>query len=269
MADKNIQLVIIDPQHDFCDPSGALFVAGADQDMSRTAKFIKKHSRLLADINVTLDSHHPVDVAHPVFWRDTSGKNPDPFTIITADDVEQGGWTPTKLSLTKRMIAYVKALEANGRYPLCIWPPHCLIGSMGQTIVPEVQEALNDWANERFGRVDFVTKGSNNFTEHYSAVKAEVVDPQDPSTQLNTRFIEKLEKADQIIVAGEAGSHCLANTVRDIADNFADQDAIKKIVLLTDATSPVVGAIDFTGIQETFITEMADRGMQVTTTTDY
>jgi hypothetical protein len=44
-----------------------------------------------------------------------------------------------------------------------------------------------------------VTKGSNMFTEHY-AVFADVPDPKDPSTQLNTPFIEE---ADVIIFSGE------------------------------------------------------------------
>ena len=44
-------------------------------------------------------------------------------------------------------------------------------------------------------------------------------------------------EADLIFVAGEAGSHCLANTVRDIANNFGDDTYVKKLVLLTDATS--------------------------------
>jgi hypothetical protein len=34
----------------------------------------------LDDIHVTLDSHRLVDIAHPIWWRDSSGANPDPFT---------------------------------------------------------------------------------------------------------------------------------------------------------------------------------------------
>ena len=35
MTDLNIQGVIVDPQHDFCDPSGSLYVLGAEDDMVR------------------------------------------------------------------------------------------------------------------------------------------------------------------------------------------------------------------------------------------
>jgi DNA-binding transcriptional ArsR family regulator len=42
---------------------------------------------------------------------------------------------------------------------------------------------------ENFKMVDFVTKGSNYWTEHYSAVQADVPDSQDPTTMLNTELI--------------------------------------------------------------------------------
>jgi nicotinamidase-related amidase len=110
-----------------------------------------------------------------------------------------------------------------------------------------------------------VTKGSNLWTEHYSAVQADVPDPEDPDTQLNMRLIETLQEADEIILAGEARSHCLANTVLDIANNFGEEN-IKKMVLLEDGTSDVPG---FENLGEDFVKEMKGRGMRISTTTDY
>ena len=259
-------LVIIDPQTDFCDPSGALYVKGAEDDIRRLAAMVRRLASRLDDIHVTLDSHRLIDVAHPVFWKDSNGNNPAPFTIITAADVESGRWTPVLTTVYRRMLEYVRTLEANQRYPLCIWPPHCLIGSMGHTVMPELLAALQAWEQQRFGMVDFVTKGSNPWTEHYSAVCADVPDPEDPGTQINTRFIQTLMDADLVVIAGEAGSHCLANTVRDIADNFGDDSAVRRLVLLQDATSPVPG---FEPYQETFLRDMTARGMQVTTTREF
>jgi len=266
---RNLHLVVIDPQHDFCDPSGSLFVAGADADMRRLAAFIDRHRDAIVDITVTLDAHHAVDVAHPTFWRDATGEHPRPFTIITAADVRDGKWTPTRDDLRERMIGYVAALDAGGRFPLCVWPEHCLIGSVGQTVVPELLDQINAWARARLKAATFITKGTNTLTEHYSAVKAEVPDPDDPATQPNLAFVRALESADEVIVAGEAGSHCLANTVRDIADHFEDEASIAKLVLLEDATSPVTGAIDFTDAQRRFVADLTARGMRVTTTADY
>jgi nicotinamidase/pyrazinamidase len=264
-------LVIIDPQNDFCDPKGSLFVPGADKDISRLSKFINRAHNKLEDIHVTLDSHRCIDVAHPTYWKDTSGKHPDPFTIITVDDVKNYRWVPTANGKTwyDRALHYVTALETGGRYPLCIWPEHCLIGSWGTQVHPELFEVLRVWEILHFASIDFVTKGSNVHTEHFSAIKAEVPDPSDPSTQINIGFIQTLEQADEIIFAGEASSHCLLNTMKDIVDNFSDVNTIKKVILLTDATSPVISPyVDFPKIAQDFINDMVSKGMRVSTTTE-
>jgi nicotinamidase-related amidase len=111
-----------------------------------------------------------------------------------------------------------------------------------------------------------VTKGSNILTEHYSAVQADVPDPTDAGTQINTRLIQALENADQILIAGEARTHCLANTVRDIANNFGDDSFVSKLVLLTDASSDIPG---FEKHAQSFMSEMTSRGMQTSTTTEF
>src|SRR5437763_8518402 len=87
---QKVQLVVIDPQVDFCDPAGALYVQGADADIHRLAQMVTRIAPKLDDIHVTLDSHRLIDVAHPVLWKDSSGRHPEPFTIITAADVEAG-----------------------------------------------------------------------------------------------------------------------------------------------------------------------------------
>jgi len=263
---QKVHLVIIDPQYDFCNPQGALFVPGSEEDMSRLATFIDRVRDKLSMIHVTLDSHHAVDIAHPVFWVDSSGNNPDPFTIISASDVENGTWRASLPSCQKRALDYVKQLEGNGRYPLCIWPPHCLVGSNGYQIVPELFESLQKWSTAKFKTIDFVAKGHNPWTEHYSAVQSDVPDPQDPASQINTVFIQTLTEADIVLISGEAGSHCLANTVRDIANNFANDSYVQKLVLLEDATSPVPS---FESLQDDFINEMVGRGMQLSKTTEW
>ncbi len=263
---KRIELLVIDPQVDFCDPlRGALYVPGAERDMTRLATMVRRLKDKLDDIHVTLDSHHYIHIAHPIFWRDSCGKRPAVFTRISKSDVEDGVWTPAAPSLYRRALDYVCKLERNGRYELTIWPPHCLIGSPGHTVFPELFAALTEWES-RFAFVDYVTKGSNLLTEHYSAVLADVPDAADASTQINTRLIRTLENADLVLIAGEARTHCLANTVRDIANNFGDDSFVSKLVLLTDASSDIPG---FEAHAKTFMNEMVGRGMQVSTTTDF
>ena len=167
--------------------------------------------------------------------------------------------------MSRKALEYVRKLEENGRYELTIWPPHCLIGSVGHTVAPELFSSLTEW-EERFAFVDYVTKGSNIMTEHYSAVQADVPDPADASTQINTRLIQTLQRADLVAVAGEARTHCLAHTVRDIANGFGDDSLVARMVLLTDASSDIPG---FEPHASSFIDEMTRRGMQLSTTTDF
>lgn len=275
MAAK-IDLLIIDPQESFCSPTGELPVTGADQDMVRVGNFIRKNKAKINNLHITLDSHQDVHIAHPIFWKNGStGKHPDPFTKITANDVNSGVWTTTKSSLTKYGIKYVEALDEGGRYPLVIWPPHCLIGTKGQTIFAPIQEAVREYCAQ-FATVDYVTKGSNLYTEHYSAIKAEVdpvallaaINPKgnfetDPSVLLNTRFLTTVDLADLVLVCGEAGDYCLANTLRDAVKGFQNPDVfMKKLVLLTDGTSP----IDKGGYNQ-FLSEFS--GMQTATTDSF
>ena len=263
---KRVELLVIDPQVDFCDPKkGSLYVPGAEHDMKRLAAMVRRIKDKLADIHVTLDSHHYVHIAHPIFWKDSNGHHPPVFTSISSSDVEEGVWTPTVPGLYRRALDYVHKLETNGRYALTIWPPHCLIGSPGHTVLPELFGALTDWES-RFAFVDYVTKGSNILTEHYSAVQADVPDPADAATQINTRLIQTLENADIIAIAGEARTHCLANTVRDIANNFGADSFVSKLVLLTDAASDIPG---FEAHAQSFMSEMVGRGMQLSTTTEF
>ena len=284
---KRIELLIIDPQNDFCTQqvevynpalantitmNGALYVGGAEGDMSRLAKMIDRIGDKLYDIHITLDSHRLVDISHPIFWEDGAGNPPGPFTIITLDDVVKGVWKAKNPGYQIKATNYVRTLYDNQRYPLCIWPPHCLIGTWGHNVVPELFDSLLKWEAENFANVDFVTKGSNPFTEHYSGVQADVPDPMDPSTQLNTGLINTLQEADIILLAGEARSHCLANTVRDIAKKFdvdGNAEFVKKMVLLKDATSDVgdlPGSTMFKDMGEGFVAELTGLGMDLSTT---
>lgn len=260
-----LHLLAIDVQNDFCDPKGSLFVPGADQDMNNLANLINRLGSKIDDVHVTLDSHRTVDIAHPIFWTNSKGEHPNPFTIISKDDVIKGVWTTTNPAWKQRAMDYVTQLETNQRYPLCIWPPHTLIGSWGHCVYQSVSNALTTWENNTFGVIDFVTKGSNIMTEHYSAYKADVPDPSDPSTMANTGLLEILQEADEILIAGEALSHCVRNTVLDIMDDFGDEN-VKKFTFLKDCSSSVPG---FENLGQEFIDIGSSKGMNIIDSTDY
>lgn len=274
-----VHLLVIDPQNDFMDTTeSALPVVGATADMQRLAAMVDRVGDKLRQIHVTMDSHQVVDIAHPAFWRDADGKAPDPMTMISAESIKDGTWTPRIATpdMRKYVLDYAEALEAAGKYTLMVWPAHCLIGSWGHNVQADLAAALDRWAMKRTANIDFVTKGTNVLTEHYGALQAEVPIATDPTTQLNARFLKMLQEADMIAVAGEASSHCVKATVEQVADNIGEEH-IKKFVLLTDAMSPVPAVtdpdgnvlVDFPAMADGFLKDMEARGMQLSTTDQF
>ncbi len=275
---RNIQLLVIDPQNDFCDlpanwkphqPDGtrtapSLPVAGAHADMQRVAAFIRAHAGQLDAITVTLDSHQRFDIAHPGFWQQGGGQAVAPFTSITAAQVRAGAFAPRNAEALPRTLAYLDALEAQGRYTLMVWPVHCEIGSWGHGVHADVLSACGEWQLQRQRAVHNVFKGTNPWTEHYSAIEAEVVDPADRDTALNTRLLAALDTADVLYIAGEASSHCVRATTEHIVQHLPRLQAAgarpEHIVLLTDCMSPVPG---FEAEHTAFLEAMRAQGMQL------
>jgi nicotinamidase/pyrazinamidase len=269
---KRIQLLIIDPQNDFCDlpadwcpvdpvsqlaKSPALPVAGAHADMLRLAQLVSSCAAGISAITLTLDSHHRFDIAHPMFWQTGSGEPVSPFTPITAAHVRKGEWVPKDKSMLARALAYLDELERRGRYALMVWPVHCEIGTWGHNLHPAIQAACSQWEDLHLAIAQKISKGSNPWTEHYSALRAEVPDPSDPATALNMPLIAALDEADLIVIAGEAGSHCVRATTEHLVENLPSKRP-DKLVLLTDCMSPVAG---FGAHHQAFLDDMARRGL--------
>jgi nicotinamidase/pyrazinamidase len=273
---RPIALLIIDPQNDFCDlPEGwlghdpvrnaaalpALPVTGAHADMLRLAALIDAGGAGLTCITVTLDSHQRYDIAHPSFWKAGDGGAVDPFTAITAEQVRAGNYQPRNPAALPRALAYLDALEQSGRYTLMVWPVHCEIGSWGHNVHPAVRAAYNRWEDQCLGVVQKVTKGTNPWTEHYSALQAEVPDAADPDTQLNRALIAQLDEAELIVIAGEATSHCVKATTEHIAQHLPSRQ-LSKLLLVTDAMSPVAG---FETQAQAFLSDMQRQGARLAT----
>jgi nicotinamidase-related amidase len=258
-------LLIVDPQNDFCDiPGAALPVTGADADMKRLARFVRDRGAAIDEITVTLDSHSPVDIAHPAWWQARDGAAPSPFTAITVQDVEQGAWRARDPRRQAQSLAYVRALAADGKYTLVVWPEHCLVGSWGHNIHAVLKEAIDGWSRKTLKPVNVVFKGLNAATEHYSAVRAEVPDPTDEATALNAKLVRSLDAADRVIVAGEALSHCVAATVRDL-DAARRGGAARKLTLPTDCPSPVT---QVEALGAAFVNELCAHGMRTAISTE-
>ena len=255
-------LLIIDPQNDFCDANGALSVPNAADDCDRLSAMIERLGSRINSIHVTMDTHHLFHIAHPIFWVDRNGKMPEPYTTITSELIQNGTFRAAVPQYQHYAVDYVATLEKTGKYNLCIWPPHCLIGSWGHDIYKPLSDVLIKWEATVPGRiVDYTYKGSNVRTEHYSAIRAEVSDAADPASRTNFTLIERLKGADNILIAGEALSHCVANTVRDLITCISAE----KLIVLTDVSSNVPG---FENLGTDFLDEVRSLGVRLMTSAE-
>ncbi len=228
-------LLIIDMQNDFCRKDGSLYVNGSEKDIIRAGKFISENESKIDHIILTADNHHVADISHAVFWEDRNGNPPAPFTVIKYSEVAEGRWMPR---FEKQKAAeYIKNLEVQDGFPHVVWPEHCIIGSQGAAIANEVLEPVKAWSRKG-NYYDLVVKGTNPLTEHFGALKANIPITGSPETQLNTDLVNKLRAFERILVVGEAKSHCVATTVKQIIDI---EGLASKLIILEDCMSVVTG----------------------------
>ena len=164
----------------------------------------------------------------------------------------------------------MKDLERRANKQLTIWPYHTLIGSIGHALDPELWSAVAWHALARRVAPHWLMKGSEPLTEHYSIVQPEVYVPGSAQGGKNQAILDTIAAADLVVIAGEASSHCVLETVADLVDELADRPGEREqMVLLQDCTSPVVHpAIDFGAIARQRFDEFAQMGVRLANSTD-
>ncbi len=249
-------LLLVDVQNTFCTPGFELVVKGAVADSQRLCQFIYRNLAAITTIVLTLDTHSPYQIFHPLVWVDADGQHPPPGTIITPVDTDSGRWRiDARIShaLAGRDLPrlddayaryYTHRLAARGRHPLTIWPLHALVGSRGHAVVRAVEEAVYVHSIARRASAQFLLKGESPLTEHYSVFAPEVnEDPQGrPIGSRHHELLRRMLAYDRIIVAGQAKSHCVTWTVDHMLEEAAviDPRLATRIYLLEDCTSPVI-----------------------------
>ena len=178
-----IALLLIDAQVDFIHVDGALSVPGAVEDTRRTIEWIFDHTGRITKIFASLDSHLPNQIFSPSWWMDSNGRHPEPFTVISHDDVQSGNWKA--LYQPEWSLEYTERLEENAKKQLMIWPYHTLIGTPGHNITPALYEAIIYHGAARQSQVEFITKGTVPKIEHYSIFEPEVKPSEMGDSALN------------------------------------------------------------------------------------
>lgn len=244
-------LFIIDPQNDFCEPTGSLFVSGADEDTKRLIKWFKSNINDIDGVFVTLDSHVVNDISHPHFWEGQV----ESFTIITKQEVLDGKYTPKQFKDT--VIEYLETLEKTSNFKHCIWPEHCIFGTHGFCIQKDLAELIREWELEKNEICNKISKGSHPLTEHFGAFQAQVPLLESEDTHFNTTLFNALSTYDEIYLTGQAKSHCVANTILQMIAH--DEAIVRKVVFLQNTSSNVPG---FESIADDIYLLAKEKGMR-------
>jgi nicotinamidase-related amidase len=267
----------IDCQVGFCTPGASLFVPGAVEDTKRTLDWLYRHMDKITGLHFSLDTHRVFQIFHPAFWVDEKGNHPAPFTPIFHEEVRAGRWTP--IAHPKECLEYTKKLEASGKYVLTIWPMHTLLGGVSHALVPALMEASIFHALARKAQTHFETKGTHAMTENYSVLSPEVKELGAQAVgSFNAPFFKLLMDYDRVYVFGQAKSHCVLSTLRDMQEHIAktDPSLVDKVYVLEDCMSPVPAppmnplppSLDFPRIADDAIAEFKRAGMHIVRSTD-
>ena len=228
-------LFIIDMQNDFCRPYSNLYIPDAEIDAGRIARLIASCAKDIDGIILAQDIHQVMNITHTVFWTDLGGRHPKPGTPIKAEEVEKGEWIP--FTEKERVLNYLRHFEKETKEFHVVWLEHCIVGSEGAAVVSRVMREVRAWA-ARGHFIHIVEKGAYPFAEQYGAFRAEVIVEDAPSTWFNLPLLQELNTYDSIWMAGEARTHCVAATIRQLLDFPA---IMQKIVILKDCMSDVPG----------------------------
>ena len=169
---NNTVLLIIDPQNDFCDSKGTLYVPNAERDMTNLVNLLDRHGDKIDEVILTADDHIPYDIAHPAFWVDKDGNPPAPFTTITLQDIQEGRYSAVAADDLATATEYIEELESLGKTHT-IWPMHCIAGTWGADIYPSLLSKIFGWMHGTNKRYCIVRKGWYPYTEHFGAFKAD------------------------------------------------------------------------------------------------
>jgi nicotinamidase-related amidase len=226
-------LILIDYQQDFM-PAGALGVPGADADVARITRWMYDNLLKITQVAVSIDTHNPFQIFHPAWWEDQNGNNPPAFTAITLADLDSGKWRAVINPVASR--TYVEKLTAGGKKVLVIWPYHCLQGTSGCALDNQVSNMVYFHSVARKSVATRLVKGTDPSTEMYGIIKPEY----DPKNFVNLDFLNKIEKFNRVVIAGEAKSHCVLESIAQILEYYQGKSEVtKRIFILEDTMSNI------------------------------
>ncbi|KAI0839336.1 pyrazinamidase/nicotinamidase [Hypoxylon sp. FL0890] len=197
MPDFRPALLVIDLQEDFCPPNGSLAVAGG-RDVT---PLINKLLALPFVIKIATKDWHPRD--HVSFAANHQGKAPfEDFTTI------------------------VNPYNESETYESRLWPVHCVQGTPGAELIPELHASQLDMILE---------KGTDPRVEMYSPFYDPFTSPCVSDSGLAKALREK--QVTDVYVVGLAADYCVKNAAIDAAKEGFKTYLVEECTRAVDATA--------------------------------
>ncbi|KAK6341857.1 NAD(+) salvage pathway protein [Orbilia blumenaviensis] len=171
-------LLVVDMQEDFCPPNGSLAVTNGRD--------------VIPVINTLL--------ANPTFTTRIATKDWHPSTHISFASNHPAPDNVPFISYT----TITNPHNPSETYKTRLWPDHCIQGTKGAELVPELDQSLVD---------EIVEKGTDDRVEMYSCFH----DPFEHPTVSDSGLVERLQKKDvtHVYVVGLAMDYCVKYSAID------------------------------------------------------
>lgn len=257
---KKVKLLIIDPQNDFVDTIGSLYVKESEEMIKNLSKMILVNIDMIEDIVVTLDEHPYLHIADKEYWISSGKEHPKEYTTVSKKDFLEGSWIPI-----------VKGDLSEENFPaegITILPSHCKKYSYGAALPDTLTYALATWSSYHSRKkgqpwtVNFIEKGIFMGDDSEGIVLDKIVG-KDPERQ--KKLVNGLGDCDKILIAGAAKDNNVAYAVRDLLEEPTLQrklvfieDALPEIDPLSDTNSIYSVAKVFYGAESITLSEIGD-----------
>ena len=200
-------LLIVDPQNDFVDPRGSLFVQDSPKAIEYICKFIDTKNP--TEIIVSQDSHQYYNIGFPKFWNIPGLKA---FDKIRVEDIVSQKVKPVYIKPDNYRDFYRQFEDFSINDELTIWPYHCIEGSWGWCFPEALVESLGKWSLKNKKTYQIYRKGFIPELEAYSIFpKIDMmgnVEIESPKIQEHTY--------SNIYISGFCKDICVAESVKYI-----------------------------------------------------
>jgi nicotinamidase/pyrazinamidase len=230
-ANRWTAMVAIDAEVGFALQGVPLKVQGAIADIRRAIELIYQRPDLFDEVFFTLDQHFSLSIYFRWWWINDKNEHPQPFTKITAADVDNGVWKPIIMEeWSKHVVHTLGEIE--------IWPLHCDVGSDEARLVPALEEAIIWLAVVRNSKAIMMLKGDVVEADSLGVFGPDIQIPGHPRGGLMREALNLIGRYRRTYWWGEAGNFCLMRSIMQFVEYFAGRSSVLEgIYFIKDCTS--------------------------------